>query len=205
MHMETKGIPCRVLVVDDHGDTAESFRVILNLWVMTFGLRRAARTPVSITTDYRPSIVFLDLGLPGLNGYDVACALNQLPHRPFIAVVSGYGTQEDRRRSAEAGADIHFAKPADFMGIDIYSKRSQAIISLAAFRYEESVRFQREGICDSRLHVRDRSARERRFLPCVVAENRTRKHVSPRQSIGSLFPVVLRHYLGILKNQFPVA
>jgi CheY-like chemotaxis protein len=117
MQMETKGIPCRVLVVDDHGDTAESFRVILNLW--GYDVRIAASGPdaLSMTTDYRPSIVFLDLGLPGLNGYDVARALNQLPHRPFIAVVSGYGTQEDRRRSAEAGADIHFVKPADLMEV----------------------------------------------------------------------------------------
>jgi DNA-binding response OmpR family regulator len=111
--METNGKPLRVLVVDDDVDTRETLCVILGFW--GYDVRLAATGPeaLSIASDYRPAVVFLDLGIPGLNGYEVARALAGLTDRPFIAVVSGYGTEEDRKRSAVAGADIHLLKPAN--------------------------------------------------------------------------------------------
>src|SRR6266852_2591296 len=110
--METNGQPLRVLVVDDDLDTRESLRVILGIW--GYDVRLAATGPdaISIAADYRPAVVFLDLGIPGLNGYEVARALTGLTDRPFIAVISGYGAEEDRKRSAVVGADIHLLKPA---------------------------------------------------------------------------------------------
>ena len=111
--METNGKPLRVLVVDDDLDTRESLRVILGFW--GYDVRLAATGPdaIAIASDYRPAVVFLDLGIPGLNGYEVARALAGLTDRPFIAVVSGFGTEEDRKQSAVVGADIHLLKPAD--------------------------------------------------------------------------------------------
>jgi DNA-binding response OmpR family regulator len=103
----------RVLVVDDDGDTAESFRILLVAW--GYDVRVAATGPdaLSIASDYRPAAVFLDIQMPGLSGYEVARAFAALTHRPFIAVVSGFGAEEDRKRSADAGADVHLVKPAD--------------------------------------------------------------------------------------------
>jgi DNA-binding response OmpR family regulator len=103
----------RVLVVDDDGDTAESFRFLLDTW--GYDARVAATGPdaLSIALDYRPAVVFLDIMIPGISGYEVARALAGLTHRPFIAVISGFGRAEDRKRSADAGADVHLLKPAD--------------------------------------------------------------------------------------------
>jgi CheY-like chemotaxis protein len=62
-----------------------------------------------------PDVVFLDLGLPVLSGWDVARQIRAmpLPQRPLIVAVTGYGLDEDRRRSAAAGIDVHLLKPAD--------------------------------------------------------------------------------------------
>ena len=109
----------RVLVVDDETDTAGSFRLILDVW--GYDVRVAAIGPdaIFLASDYHPAIVFLDLGIPGLNGCEVARALAGLPHRPFIVVVSDFGTQEDRNRSADAGANLHLLKPPD---LDVVKK-----------------------------------------------------------------------------------
>jgi DNA-binding response OmpR family regulator len=111
--MVVNGKPLRVLIVDDDVDTRESLRVLLGFW--GYDVRLAATGPdaISIALDYRPAVVFLDLGMPGLSGYEVARALAGLTDRPFIAVVSGYGTEEDRKRSAVVGANVHLVKPAD--------------------------------------------------------------------------------------------
>ena len=88
---------------------------------------------LSAASDYRPTVVFLDLGIPGLNGYEVARRLNGSPHRPFIAVITGFGTEEGRRKSADAGADVHLLKPADLLEIkrllETVSGRSPALHS----------------------------------------------------------------------------
>ena len=70
---------------------------------------------VSATAEYRPDAVFLDIGLPGKNGYDVARMLRSSPELADITLVAftGYGQVEDRRRVREAGFDYHVVKPAD--------------------------------------------------------------------------------------------
>jgi CheY-like chemotaxis protein len=66
--------------------------------------------------EYRPSIVLLDIGLPGINGYEVAKRLRQRPETKEVTLVAitGYGTDLDHQRSQEAGFDHHLVKPADF-------------------------------------------------------------------------------------------
>jgi DNA-binding response OmpR family regulator len=86
---------------------------LLQLWGYDVRIATNGADALSAASDYRPTVVFLDLGIPGLNGYDVARTLNGSPHRPFIAVITGFGTEEDRRKSADAGADVHLLKPAD--------------------------------------------------------------------------------------------
>jgi CheY-like chemotaxis protein len=70
---------------------------------------------VSVARTYHPDVVLLDIGLPGMNGYEVARHLRQeTGHtRPVIAAITGYGQTEDRRRAEEAGFDYHILKPID--------------------------------------------------------------------------------------------
>ena len=64
---------------------------------------------------YRPDVILLDIGLPGRHGYDVCRAIRNQPvrHKPIIVALSSYGTEQDRRKSAEAGFDAHVVKPVD--------------------------------------------------------------------------------------------
>jgi len=64
---------------------------------------------------FRPELVLLDIGLPGMSGFEVARRLRQAPgpDAPVVIAVSGYGTAEDRRRSQEAGFDAHWVKPVE--------------------------------------------------------------------------------------------
>ena len=64
---------------------------------------------------YQPEVVLLDIGLPGLNGLEVAKRLREQAEcrRPFLIAITGYDREEDRRRSSEAGIDLHLVKPLD--------------------------------------------------------------------------------------------
>jgi CheY-like chemotaxis protein len=105
----------RVLVVDDDTDTADSLVVLLSLW----GCRAAAaydgRAATGAALADRPDVVVLDLGLPGLDGYEVARRLRVAPglEKVRLIAVSGYGRDEDRARSRAAGFDHHLLKPVD--------------------------------------------------------------------------------------------
>jgi signal transduction histidine kinase/ActR/RegA family two-component response regulator len=103
----------RVLVVDDNVDAAESVAALLQLWGHEVRLAHTGPEAVQAAEAYRPEVVFLDIGLPGLNGYDVARRLRQrLELRGMVlAAVTGYGQENDRRRSQEAGFDYHLTKP----------------------------------------------------------------------------------------------
>jgi CheY-like chemotaxis protein len=111
----SRGRALRVLVVEDVEAVAEMLALLLRQWghearVVADGMAAllAART-------YQPDAILLDIGLPGLNGYDVARQLRQQAGlgQPLLAAVTGYGSEEDRRRSREAGFDHHFIKPVD--------------------------------------------------------------------------------------------
>jgi PAS domain S-box-containing protein len=105
----------RVLVVDDNRDAAESLAMLLRIIgaeadVVYDGTSALARLPV-----YRPHVVVLDLGMPGLDGYEVARRIRALPEHSTTTLIalSGWGKEEDRRRSGAAGFDHHLIKPAD--------------------------------------------------------------------------------------------
>jgi CheY-like chemotaxis protein len=106
----------RVLVVDDNVDTVTT----LALLVQESGheVRTAYDGPAVLEAalDYRPNVVLLDIGLPGLNGFEVAKRLRQQPvlRNAVLVAMTGYGRESDRRRSQEAGFDHHLVKPGDF-------------------------------------------------------------------------------------------
>ena len=105
----------RVLVVDDNVDAAESLASLLELWGHEAHALHDGPSVVPAVTRLRPDVVLLDIGLPGLDGYEVARELRALDGHPvrLLAAITGYGQPEDRRRSAAAGFDVHLTKPVD--------------------------------------------------------------------------------------------
>jgi CheY-like chemotaxis protein len=103
-----------VLVVDDNADTAESYALLLRL--DGHEVRVAPDGPVALQAvrDFAPDAALLDLGLPGMDGYEVARRLRALPEtgRVLLVAMTGWDQEEDRHRSWEAGFDYHLTKPA---------------------------------------------------------------------------------------------
>jgi two-component system OmpR family response regulator len=108
--------PLRVLVVDDCPDTTGSCAALLKIWKYDVRVAADGRAAVVIAQDYQPHVVLLDIGLPGMNGFDVARRFRDLPDLGWgvrIICISGYGQEADRRRSREVGCDYFFIKPID--------------------------------------------------------------------------------------------
>jgi signal transduction histidine kinase len=107
--------PRRVLVVDDNADAAATLGTILQLLGHAAHCLNDPLEVVETVEAFAPEIVFLDIGMPGLNGYDVARALRAHPAGRSLTLVAltGWGQIEDRKRTAEAGFDYHVVKPAD--------------------------------------------------------------------------------------------
>ncbi len=105
----------RILVVDDNQDAAQSLGVLLKRWGHTVELAYDGAAALEIARTFRPELVFLDIGMPKMNGYEVARRLKEdtrLASTRFI-VLSGYGAEVDQMRSREAGFDHHLVKPVD--------------------------------------------------------------------------------------------
>ena len=103
----------RILVVDDNVDAAESMALILKMSGYETQCAYDGPSALDAAQYYQPDVVVLDIGLPGMTGYEVAQKLREQPRfdkTPIIAV-TGYGQEEDRRRSRQAGFDHHLTKP----------------------------------------------------------------------------------------------
>jgi PAS domain S-box-containing protein len=111
---------CRILVVDDSRDAAASLGMLLTL--MGHDLRTAhdGLEALKLAEAFRPELVLLDIGLPRLNGYDTCRRIREQPwgEGMFIVAVTGWGQEDDRRRSREAGFNQHIVKPIDFAALE---------------------------------------------------------------------------------------
>jgi signal transduction histidine kinase/ActR/RegA family two-component response regulator len=105
----------RILVVEDNPDAAATMRDFLELSGHEVELASSGAAGVRAAHQFHPEIVLCDLGLPGMDGYQVAAALrgDQDTASARLIAVTGYGRDEDRRRSREAGFDVHLTKPVD--------------------------------------------------------------------------------------------
>jgi PAS domain S-box-containing protein len=103
----------RLMVIDDNKDAAESMSMLFELWGHEVICTYDGRAALEAAATYRPDAVFLDIGLPGMDGYEIAERLRELPEagRTVLVAITGYGQDEDRRRSREAGIDHHLVKP----------------------------------------------------------------------------------------------
>lgn len=110
----------RVLVVDDNTDGADLLAMMLELSGHQTRIAYSGLEALETAADFRPEVIFLDIGLPGLNGYEVARRFRATPAlSPMLLVaLTGWGSEEDRRRSKEAGFDIHLTKPVEPAAID---------------------------------------------------------------------------------------
>ncbi len=108
--------PLRVLVVDDNVDTTLSLSMLLKASGHHVQIAHDGLTAVQAALDHRPDVVLLDIGLPGLNGYEVAKRIRQQPvlQNVVLIAVTGYGQEADRKTSLQLGFDHHLVKPAEF-------------------------------------------------------------------------------------------
>ena len=116
LRREQRAVPrrsFRILVVDDNTDAAESLSLLLQLNAHEIRTATNGRDALALVRDFTPDIAFLDIGMPGMTGYELAQQLRELPalaHTTIVAV-TGWGSEEDQARSRAAGFDHHFTKP----------------------------------------------------------------------------------------------
>ena len=105
----------RVLIVDDYADSADSMAALLRFDGQDVRVAHDGPAALEAARRFAPSVVFLDIGLPGMSGFQVARALRTMPETKdcLLIAVSGYGQAEDHRNSQEAGFDRHLVKPVD--------------------------------------------------------------------------------------------
>jgi CheY-like chemotaxis protein len=105
----------RVLVVDDNRDLADSLALVLRLWGHDVKVAYDGPEALDAAHERPPDVVFLDIGLPHLDGFEVAKQMRADPllQRARIVAITGYGRDEDHRRSREVGIDLHLTKPVD--------------------------------------------------------------------------------------------
>jgi PAS domain S-box-containing protein len=106
----------RVLVVDDNEDAAESLAMILTrLYGQDVRIAHDGQSALDVADRFLPELLLLDIGLPRMNGYDLAKAIRGRPwgRQAVIVALTGWGQEEDRRRAEAAGFDRHFVKPVD--------------------------------------------------------------------------------------------
>jgi PAS domain S-box-containing protein len=105
----------RVLVVDDNRDAVESLSLLLTLAGQTVAHAHDGREALAQFAAFDPDVVVLDIGLPVLNGYEVARQMRATAARKVALVaLTGWGQDEDRRRTTDAGFDYHLVKPVEF-------------------------------------------------------------------------------------------
>jgi PAS domain S-box-containing protein len=109
------GVARRVLVVDDNVDAASMLDMLLRSLGHETRVAHEGTAALRVAEEFRPDIVLLDIGMPGIDGYEVARRLRTLAKaRPMrIVAVTGWGQEGDRERSREAGFDLHLVKPVD--------------------------------------------------------------------------------------------
>ena len=106
----------RILVVDDNCDAADTLAELLEMYGHTVRTAYTGAQAIERTLAFTPDIVFLDIGLPDMSGYEVAGKLRQLPipQQFLLVALTGYGQEHDRQTALQAGFNEHFAKPVDF-------------------------------------------------------------------------------------------
>jgi CheY-like chemotaxis protein len=112
--------PLRILIVDDNVDAAEMFGELMILNGFETRIVHDGGRGVAVARAFFPDVIFLDLGLPGMDGFEVARTLRADPSMSActMVAVTGWGSAEDKRKTQEAGFHLHLTKPVKKAGID---------------------------------------------------------------------------------------
>jgi CheY-like chemotaxis protein len=115
MSSDDQGAPPRsILIIEDNADARDALRLLLELDGHVVDAAGEGAEGVQIAQAKDPDIALVDIGLPGLDGYEVARRLRASgSRRPVLVALTGYGQPEDRRRAVEAGFDALLVKPVD--------------------------------------------------------------------------------------------
>jgi two-component system CheB/CheR fusion protein len=115
MHPPKDSPSLRVLVVEDELVTAESLALFLRSWGHEVNLACNGPDALSMASTFQPEVVLLDIGLPNMDGYEVALRLRQLPgmEKCLLMALTGQGCEADPHRHREACLDFHFLKPVE--------------------------------------------------------------------------------------------
>lgn len=110
----------QVLVVDDNTDAAESLGVLLDIEGHAAHIAHTGAEALQVAQSQPLDVVFLDIGLPDMTGYDVAKRMRMLPgmQKTLLVALTGWGTQDDRQRTRDAGFDRHLTKPAELPAVE---------------------------------------------------------------------------------------
>jgi signal transduction histidine kinase/CheY-like chemotaxis protein len=121
-------VPRRVLIVEDNRDSADSLAILFKVTGHEVHIVHDGLKAVEVAATVQPHVILLDIGLPRLNGYEAARRIReQLRHKDVTLVaLTGWGQEEDRRRSKEAGFDAHMIKPVDFAALTKLLAESRA-------------------------------------------------------------------------------
>ncbi len=105
----------KILVVDDNVDGAESLAALIELWGHEVRIAYEGETALKVFKEFRPQVVLLDIGLPGMNGYEVAASIRALPEgtRTQLVALTGWAYENEPKGSNQAGFDLHLVKPVD--------------------------------------------------------------------------------------------
>jgi PAS domain S-box-containing protein len=124
----------RVLVVDDNVDAAESLAELLDLAGHATRIAHDGEEALRTAYEFLPEVVFLDIGMPGKDGYEVAKALRQKPEtqQAVLVALTGWGARDDRARSRKAGFDHHLTKPAGLAAVEELLTRIETRAGIAA-------------------------------------------------------------------------
>jgi CheY-like chemotaxis protein len=121
----------RVLIVEDYYEAAETMAKVLRKYGHDVEIAKDGSLAIEKVRAGEPDVVLLDIGLPGMDGFQVAKRLTgHRPGRtPLVIAVTGYGSEEDFQRSKEAGIDLHLLKPVDPTKLQDLLKRFQQLLN----------------------------------------------------------------------------
>jgi CheY-like chemotaxis protein len=112
---KAKSVARRILIVDDNVDAAESLADLLSSFGHDVQIAFDGPTALATASVFRPEVIFLDIGMPGMDGYQVVHQLRKQNglEKTMIVALTGYGRDVDRQRTQDAGFDAHLVKPID--------------------------------------------------------------------------------------------
>jgi PAS domain S-box-containing protein len=125
-HATPRSAPsCRVLIADDNHDAADTLAMLLEMNGNDVRTAYDGQDALRAAEEHRPDVILLDIGMPGMNGYDVARRLRERHETrgAVLVAMTGWGQEKDRRRSREAGFDHHLVKPVDLDALDALLRR----------------------------------------------------------------------------------